>query len=137
MTPKEILGVDVGAVRTGIARASSIAKLAEPLKTVPTVEATNYLQKMAQQNQLQAIVVGLPRSLDGNDSEQTKWVREWIKTAKSQIPATFYWQDEALTSLKAKSLKLKANSLMDEHALAASMILQDFLDAFDDERKPI
>ena len=134
LTAMEILALDVGAAKIGMARGSSAARLAEPLKTVKANEALAEVQKLIKQNKVEAIVVGLPRNLSGEDTEQTHWVRAWVKTAQKEISLPFYFQDEALTSIKANSYELRAKSSYDEHALAAAAILQDFLDSFDSER---
>lgn len=138
----EILALDVGAVRVGIARGSSTARLAEPLKTVKAEDALAEVQKLIRQNEAGAIVVGLPRNLSGEDTSQTRWVRQWVKQAKKEIGRPFYWQDEALTSKQAISNKQlirqtqgrKAKSNVDEHSLAAATILQDFLNTPQDMR---
>lgn len=141
MEAKEILGLDVGSKRTGMARASNVARLAEPLTSIPTKDAISSLQKYLAEHRVEAIAVGLPRNLAGEDTDQTRWVRSWIDKAKPKIAAPIYWQDEALTSKKAESLKLKAKSNQliaisspDEHALAAAIILQDFLDSAETNR---
>lgn len=129
-----MIGLDVGKVHTGVARASVAAKLAEPLNSVKTVELDEYLLGMTKKNTIESIVVGLPRNLDGQDTAQTDWVREWAKTVKDKFNVPFYWQDEALTSKQAAASKLSAKKAVDEHALAAAIILQDFLDAPEAER---
>lgn len=126
LSNQEFIGVDVGAARVGIARGASLAKIAQPLKSVAANDALAEIESLSIQNQVAGIVVGLPRGLDGNETPQTKAVRGWVQTAKSQIKLPFYWQDEALTSQKAESLKLKASPGSD--AEAAAIILQDFLD---------
>ena len=105
MTPKEILGVDVGTVRIGVARASSAAKIAQPLTSLQAQSAVQTLKKMADEQNVSEIVVGLPRSLDGRETAQTKAVRQWVAAAKKQINAKFYWQDEALTSRQAAKIQ--------------------------------
>ncbi len=130
---QEFLGVDVGQVRVGIARGSSAARLAQPLKTVPAAEALQELENLAKTYASQGIVVGLPRSLDGRETAQTKLVRDWAAQAKAQLKMPLYWQDEALTSHQAKSQKPKAKSLGTD-AEAAAMILQDFLDSAENDR---
>ena len=133
----EILALDVGAAQVGIARGSSVARLAEPLKTVKTEDALAEVQKLIRQNEAGAIVVGLPRNLSGEDTGQTRWVRQWVKQAKKEIGRPFYWQDEALTSRieagKDQRLKIK-DQRFDEHSLAATTILQDFLNTPQDMR---
>ena len=81
----EILALDVGSKRVGMARASTKARLAEPLKTVKTEEAIKQLQAMIKENDIMAIVVGLPRNLSGEDTAQTRWLRDWASRAKAQL----------------------------------------------------
>jgi putative Holliday junction resolvase len=130
---EEFLGVDVGAARVGIARGAEVARIAEPLKTVPAAQAIKELLELAKQNKAAGIIVGLPRSLDGNETNQTKAVRAWIDQAKASIRLPFYWQDEALTTQKAEGLKLKTGG-PGADAEAAVIILQDFLDTPKEER---
>ena len=129
MEAKELLGVDVGRVRTGIARGATVARLPEPLITVSTSKAAETLKELIKKYDSRAIIVGLPRNLQGDDTPQTAWVRNWVLKIKKTINLPFFWQDEALTSLKAKGLELKVKSQLDEHAVAAAIILQDFLDS--------
>jgi putative Holliday junction resolvase len=123
--PKEVLGVDVGSVRIGLARGSTIAKLAQPLKTIPAVKAVEEIRKFDPD----LIVIGLPRSLDGNDTGQTAYVRDWVHSVKQVIDKPFFWQDEALTSQAADSSDSKAG----RDAAAAAVLLQDFLDTPESE----
>lgn len=132
MEISELIGLDVGERRTGIARASSIARLAEPLKTVETQKVIEELENLLSSNKVSAVVVGLPRSLNGEDTEQTRWVRDWAKQAKQQLNTTFFWQDEALTSKHAEVRAKKEEAGAD--AIAAQIILQDFLDTPESER---
>lgn len=131
MQPKDILGLDVGLVHTGVARASNIAMLAEPLSSFETANVIEELQKRINQVPTGAVVVGLPRNLDSKETKQTAWVRQWVALAKQQIKLPFYWQDEALTSHQAAKTTYNG---ADEHSKAAAIILQDFLDTPEDER---
>jgi putative Holliday junction resolvase len=131
--PQEFLGVDVGESRIGLARGSSLARIAEPLKTLGAKDAIAQIAAVAKQNNSAAIVVGLPRNLSGAETLQTKTVRGWTAKAKSQIDLPFYWQDEALTSSQAeKEFPGKGGDI---DAIAASIILQDFLNTPNDQRK--
>lgn len=130
---KEIIGLDLGMRRTGIARASTTAGLPEPLLTVATDKTLETVKRITAGRDIEAIVVGLPRNLSGEDTDQTKWVRQWVKTAKDDLPASFFWQDEALTSVVAKT-RAASNKSTDIDAEAAAIILQDFLDTPLDKR---
>jgi putative Holliday junction resolvase len=125
---KEYLSLDVGLKRTGIARASEMARLAEPLLTVPTTELVKTLKELIKEHDVSAIVVGLPRSINGNETEQTTWVRDFVAHAKNKIDLPFYWQDEALTSQIAQAKKAVHKKVHDIDSLAAAIIMQDFLD---------
>ncbi len=126
----QVLALDVGLRRTGIARASWIAKLPEPLMSVATEKIDDCLEKLIREYSVDTIVVGLPRSLNGNETGQTKWTRQWVKSSKPKHGVVWYFQDEALTSELAKS----HSSEHDVDAHAAAAILDDFLKADDEER---
>jgi putative Holliday junction resolvase len=126
MSPGDYIGLDVGERRTGIARASAVAKLAEPLKIVETTKAAEEIKELIKENGVKAVIVGLPRNLQGDDTPQTRWVRDWVENLKKEIALPFYFQDEALTTELAQS-RLGGDGYKDDEA--ASIILQDFLDS--------
>lgn len=130
MEAEEFIGLDVGQKYTGIARASSLAKIASPLKTVPTDRLAVELQEIIQKNKVGAVIIGLPRNLKGEETLQTAWVRKWAKKTRADIKAPMFWSDEALTSQRNSGQQ-------DEHAAAATTILQDFLDTPPSERLAI
>lgn len=125
---QEYIGVDVGSVRVGLARGSGLARLAEPVKVVPAADALKAIKDLVSINNTDAIVVGLPRNLNGKDTQQTQSVRAWVKQIMPQLDLPFYWQDEALTTQTA------TESGSGNDAQAASVILQDFLDTPKEER---
>jgi putative holliday junction resolvase len=125
----DYLGVDLGMSKSGIARGNSVAKIAEPVSAVSTADLLSSLKIMIEKNNSEAVVLGLPRNLDGKDTKQTEWTRKWATQAKTQLSVPIYWQDEALTTHGAQQ---KGGS--NEDALAAAMILQDFLDTPESER---
>jgi putative Holliday junction resolvase len=117
----------VGQKRTGIARASSIARLAEPLATVETTELQTKLKELFEQYDPEIVVIGLPRNLNSEDTEQTRWVRDYAKELMSRFPERkFHWQDEALTTVAAGQ-EPNAKKPTEIDARAAAIILQDFL----------
>jgi len=127
MTASEIIALDVGAVRTGIARASSAARLAEALKTVQTEEVVEEIRRLATNDEVSKVVVGLPRNMGGEETAQTDWVRHFVEDAKTELPQLeFFFQDESLTTVTAES---KGKKVTDPDAEAARIILQDFLDS--------
>jgi putative holliday junction resolvase len=132
MHHNELLGLDVGQKRTGIARASYVAKIAEPLMSVDTDCIVECLQKLIIDHDVDRLVIGLPRNLDGNDTAQTQWTRDWVVELKKHIQLPMYWQDEALTSRDAEIRLGSKNEGHDIDAHAAAAILEDYLGSSED-----
>jgi putative holliday junction resolvase len=126
-----IIGLDVGQKRTGIASASPIAKLAQPYTTVTTDNVLTELTKIDHQETIEAVVIGLPRNLEGKDTQQTHWVRRWVNEVKKTLNAPMFWQDEALTTSVAQQRRPRTTQL---DAEAACIILQDWLDSEETSR---
>lgn len=121
--------MDVGSRRVGLARGSSAARIAEPLKVVPADKAIDELAELALG--ADGIVIGLPRGLDGQETAQTDLVRQWANQVQAKINKPFYWQDEALTSVAAET---GGGLTAEVDAAAASVILQDFLNSAEEDR---
>lgn len=124
------LGIDYGARRIGLATADTEAKMASPLATVGSHELEAIIER---EGPFTAVVVGLPRSLDGAETSQTVAVRRFtddILWNKHHIEAVF--QDEAATSSVAEErLKESGKKYRQEDidAEAAAIILQDYIDS--------
>ena len=130
-----ILGLDVGEKRIGVAKVDSNVKIAIPISTIEV--NGNEFQEIARLTRLyntNAIVLGLPRSNEGNETAQSLYVRNFAKTLTEKIPSVkINFQDESLTSVEAEK-RLKARKKSYEKgeidAEAASIILQDFIENF-------
>ena len=130
-----ILGLDVGEKRIGVAKADSGTRIAVPVGYV-TVDGSEWekLAYLANLHNTEFFVVGLPRSNEGNETQQTLFVRNFTKTLVEKIPsAKVRFQDESLTSVEAEE-RLKSRKKKYEKgeidAEAATIILQDFLESF-------
>lgn len=131
---KVYLGVDYGERRIGLARAEA-GEPALPWQTLVlhnTSEAVAAVAATAQAIEgLSAVVVGLPRNLDGDDTAQTTKVRTFAANLAEQLTVEVVLQDEATTSsLAKKRLEARGKSFQaaDIDAEAAAIILQDYLD---------
>jgi putative Holliday junction resolvase len=129
---KHILALDVGGKRTGVALASSQARLAMPYLTLNNSDHIFLeLQKIVQTENVEAIVVGLPRGLEGQETAQTMKVKVFVERLKKAIvDIPLFWQDEAVTSVKAQAelnSRHRVSTKSDIDALAATYILEDFL----------
>ena len=93
-----ILALDVGEKRIGMAIASLIARLPRALKTLnQSAGAVNEIADFIKKENVVRLVVGLPRSLSGNDSAQTKYARQFADKLRDATKLEVIMQDEALT----------------------------------------
>lgn len=129
--PSNLLALDVGTVRIGVALASSVVRLAHPLITLPSDKNfTESLLQIIKDEAVGTLIVGLPRGLDGQETSQTELVRQFTTVMQSKVNLPVYFQDEALTSQKAKQELEARGKPYQKHqvdALAATYILEDYL----------
>lgn len=125
-----ILSLDVGERRVGVAIASLIARFPRPLTTLDnTDEIWSQIKNLVAEHDVDTLVIGLPRNLSGDETAQTQYVRTFTEKLTGY---TVVFQDEALTSHKAEqelTAKGKPYSKGDIDALAATYILEDYLTA--------
>lgn len=123
------LGIDMGARRIGLATGDNEARLAKQHATVAPAQLVGIIES---DGPFAALVVGLPRGLDGQDTPHTLAVRRWVDDLLGSRPEPVVWQDEAGTSEAAED-ELRASGKKydkaDIDARAAAIILQDYLDA--------
>ncbi len=124
-----ILALDIGERRVGVARAGVIARLPEPLVTLPNDEDfSGHLQQLIDEHDVSEVVVGLPRGMNGQTTQQTRYVKDFVKNLKLTVKVHF--QDEAVTSIEAVNRLQNGNEAYqkeDIDALAATIVLEDFL----------
>jgi putative Holliday junction resolvase len=130
-TSSSVLALDVGNRRVGIAVASLIARLPSPLTTLEQGEKFfDELRAIVERESVSDFVVGLPRGLEGQSTEQTVETASFAKLLKEHFDLPVHFQDEAVTSRQAES-ELQARSAnytkADIDALAATYILEDWL----------
>lgn len=123
-----ILSLDVGERRVGVAIANVIARFAHPLTTLDHTERIYQdIADLVTKEDVELLVIGLPRNLSGDDTAQTEYVRAFAAKIENVEIA---FQDEALTSAKAEQeLKARGKPFAkgDIDALAATYILEDYL----------
>ena len=141
-----ILGVDFGRRRLGLALSDHSATLARPWRVVAagatpatSAEAIASVISASRANadddiDIGAIVVGLPRRLNGDDTDQTQPARDFASHLTTLTGLDVRLQDERLTSREAESrLALREPDWRKRKlrldAAAAAIILQDYLDA--------
>lgn len=134
MSPdSSLLCLDIGQKRIGVARANPIALLPEALTTL-TNDATFVpaIEKLIKEHHGVILVVGLPRSLDGQETSQTKYTREFTKKLSKKITIPIVFHDEALSSLEAKEILKDAKGRVEKEKIdaeAAASILRSFIES--------
>ncbi len=130
-----ILSVDYGKIRTGLAVTDPLQLIAGGLATVSTYELFDYLKRYVASEPVERIVIGEPRQINGQPSENFPRVQQFVnrwRKAMPDIPIECY--DERFTSVIAHqtmidcglSKKARQNKgLVDE--ISATIILQDYM----------
>lgn len=126
-----VIALDVGEKRIGVAVAHIPALLPRPLTTMANNEQIQHdIVALLSQERAVALVVGLPRNLDGQETAQTRIVKAFGHDLEQHLSIPLYWQDEAVTSRQAKEeLEARGKPYIksDIDALAATYILEDFV----------
>jgi putative Holliday junction resolvase len=136
--PGRYLGIDVGAVRVGVAICDPGGVLATPLATVPRdVEGGSDVRAIATlvaEHEVVGVVVGLPRTLAGRDGPAAQAARAFADALAAALDVPVELSDERLTTvvatrqLRERGVKgRKQRAVVDQAAAVA--ILQGWLDA--------
>lgn len=126
-----LLGLDVGSVRIGAAIARADVRIAQPLVTVDNNDQVfETIAALITEHGVTAIVVGWPRGMQGQTTEQTKYAEAFVEALRQRVNLPVHLQDEALTSQKAETELRNRHKPFDKaavDALAAAYILDDYL----------
>jgi putative Holliday junction resolvase len=101
-------------------------------------EDLNEILHIIAQFEINKIVIGLPKNMDGTIGRQAEMIFQWIKTAKEKISPPMLTWDERLSTVEASKILLEADlsrkkrkEVIDK--LAAVLILQGYLNQSRDE----
>lgn len=132
-----LLSIDYGRKRTGIAVSDPLQIIANGLTTVETSKLLEFLDDYLKKEEVEVVVVGLPKQMSGELSENMKRIEPFVNRFKKlypEIPVEYY--DERFTSKMAQQamldggLKKKARrnkELVDE--ISATIILQGYMES--------
>jgi len=131
-----IIAIDYGTKRTGIAVTDPGKLIASPLKTVLTHELMNFLDDYFGGEEVEALVVGLPRRMDNTESESMKQIKYFVVAFKKRFPQIpVLWEDERFTSKLAKDALLEGGMKKSDRRVkgnidkvSAALILQSYLE---------
>lgn len=147
-----ILALDLGKRRTGIALSDPAASIASPLETVelPLRRLISHIKELIEKHSVQEVVVGLPKQPSGELSEIGALAQEVAKRLKRVPDLIVVLWDETLTSWEAEQIlreqgrgrpaerrKGRRNRYDpgEVDRVAASLILQDYLEQRSEDRK--
>ena len=127
----KILALDIGDRWTGVAISDPLGILPRPYDTCKTIELYVFLEKIIPKESISTIIVGLPTTLRGTESDQTKKIIAMADDLKKHF-SSIEWKmwDERFTSKQAASIKTAKTKeeKLKSHAIAAAIILSTYLE---------
>lgn len=132
-----ILALDHGTVRVGVAVSDPLKMIAQPLEFIPAEpfpECLNRIKELVRTNEVELIIIGMPRNMDGSYGEAAARVREFVAVLKDTVAVPLKTWDERLTSVLAERFLREGNVKgRDRKAkvdkTAAAILLQSYLDS--------
>ena len=131
-----ILAIDYGKKRSGIAVTDPLQLIAGGLTTVSTSKLLAFIKQYVAKEQVERILVGLPKQMNNEASENMKRIEPFVNTLRKQLPTIpVTYVDERFTSVLAHRAMLDAGlkkkdrqnkALVDE--ISATIILQSYLE---------
>lgn len=131
---KRILGIDFGLARIGIALSDPLMLTAQPLPYIKnTKDVGKEFQNLIETYMINDVVVGLPRHLDGNESDMTQTVREFVEKILKPLQMNVIYRDERFSSKAVERFLVEANVSRKKRkevidSGSAVFVLQGYLD---------
>ncbi len=132
-----ILALDHGTKRIGVALSDQLKMIAQPLEFIPAEPFGDFLARLKElirTKEVELILVGMPRNMDGSYGEAAGKVREFVTVLKETVAVPLQLWDERLTSAQANRVLIDGNvRRMDRKEkvdkMAAAILLQSYLDS--------
>ena len=132
---KRIMGIDYGDARTGVAMSDLLCTLVGSTAVVPsrnTEKAIADIVRMAKENEVGQIVVGLPRNMEGTEGNRAELCREFAEKLRLATGLEVVMWDERRTTVEAHNILSQHNYHGQKRkntvdAVAASLILEGYL----------
>lgn len=131
-----LIAIDYGLKRCGLAVTDPLQLIANPWETVSARDLLDFLKRYVADEQVDGIVVGLPKKLDNADTHTTEPVRRLIQNLQKTFPGLpIHEQDERFTSSLALDAMIRSGSKKKDRRekgnidkVSATIILQSFLE---------
>lgn len=133
-----VLAIDHGTKRMGIAISDELGMIAQPLEYVlaePFDKFLARLKELIQEKQVELLLVGMPRNMDGSYGPAALKVQEFVTVLKEALTVPIKTWDERLTSAQANRFLIQADVRREKRKekvdkMAAAILLQSYLDSF-------
>lgn len=132
-----ILGIDYGDKKIGLAFGDSDAKVAVPLDVVPNAgdETVRVFAERVKAEDIDVIVVGVPLSTGGHHGpEQLEKTHKFIRALEAIVTIQVVQVDESYTTAESVRLQKEEGSKAPEDALAAMLIVKEYLETIDNKQ---
>jgi putative Holliday junction resolvase len=132
-----ILAIDHGTKRIGIAISDELKMIAQPLEFIPAEPFASFLSRLKEllrDKEVEMVLVGLPRNMDGSYGPSALKVQDFIAVLKGAITVPIQTWDERLTSALANRFLIEGNVRREKRKekvdkMAAAILLQSYLDS--------
>jgi putative Holliday junction resolvase len=132
-----ILALDHGTRRIGVAVSDELKLIATPLEYIPAEPFADFLRRLRElitEKEVELILVGMPRNMDGSYGPAALKVQEFIGVLKAAVTIPIKTLDERLTTVQAQRFLIQGNVRRDQRKekvdkTAAALLLQSYLDS--------
>jgi putative holliday junction resolvase len=139
-----ILAIDYGTKRMGIALSDESKSIAQPFEMIPAQPFARFLARLKElirEKEVELLLVGLPRNMDGSYGPAALKVQEFVAVLQETIGVPIRTWDERLTSAQAARLLISADVRRETRKekvdkMAAAILLQSFLDGLRPPESP-
>ena len=136
-----ILALDHGTRRIGVAVSDETKTIAQPLEYIPAEPFADFLarlKKILAEKEVDLVLLGLPRNMDGSYGPAAQKVETFAAVLKDAIITPIKLWDERLTSKMANRILVQGNVRRDQRKekvdkMAAAILLQSYLDGTSDK----
>ncbi len=136
MGAMRILALDHGTRRIGVAVSDETKTIAQPLEYIPAEPFADFLarlKKLLVEKEIDLVLIGLPRNMDGSYGPAAHKVEAFVAVLKTAITVPIKTWDERLTTAQANRILIQARVRRDKRKekvdkMAAAILLQSYLD---------
>ncbi len=132
-----ILAIDYGRKRTGLAVTDPLKLISTALSTVESKVVVSFLKNYVLKEEVEVFVLGMPKTLSNEDSENAKYVKLFAEALKKEIPSIpIVYADERFTSSIAKQAMIDGGMKKKDRRdksnvdkISATLILQMYMES--------